>query len=224
MPRSRPPLSRDRVLSAAVTYADEHGLDALSMRGLADLLGVVPMALYKHVANKDALLDGMVDVIVGEIDPPQATADWRPAVRARILSARAALVRHPWAADLFRTRTSASPVVLGYMDSLMGMFRAGGFSDALTHHVMHALSTRMWGLTLDVFPTPPPPPDEVTARAMMTELATRYPNILAIASAAGHDPDGRAVGGGCDDQAEFEFALDVLLDGFARRLAAQQVR
>src|SRR4029453_18393407 len=120
----RIPLNRDRVLSAAVVLADEAGIEALSMRRLAQELGVVPMALYKHVANKEELLDGMVDVIVGEIDPPASSADWKKAVRLRILSARRALLRHPWARQVLESRTNRTPAVLGYMDSFIGMFLA----------------------------------------------------------------------------------------------------
>src|SRR5438093_9241414 len=102
----RAPLSRDRVLRAAVALADEVGMEALSMRKLAEDLGVVPMAFYKHVANKEELLDGIVDVIVGEIDPPIDGADWKRAVRQRILSARRCLVRHPWASRVIESRTN----------------------------------------------------------------------------------------------------------------------
>lgn len=129
------------------------------------------MALYKHVENKEELLDGMVEVIVGEVDPPVRDADWKSAVRQRVLSARRALQRHPWARRVIESRTNKTPAVLDYMDSFTGMFLAGGFSVDLTHHVMHAIATTM-------------SPD-----------------------------DGSIVGHGCDDQFEFEFALDLLLDG-----------
>jgi AcrR family transcriptional regulator len=211
----RVPLNRDRVLRAAVTLADEVGVEALSMRNLAERLGVVPMALYKHVANKEELLDGMVEVIVGEIDPPAEGADWKDAIRQRILSARRSLLRHPWAVQVIESRTHASPVVLEYMDSLIGMFRAGGFSVDLTHHAMHALGIRMWGFTREVFPTPAPPADPDDRAAMFAQFAARYPHIVEMATAASHD-EGSSVGGGCDDQFEFEFALDVLLDGFEK--------
>ena len=211
----RPPLSRERVLGAAVALADEAGIHAVSMRRLAQDLGVVPMALYKHVANKEELLDGMVDVIVGEIDPPADGADWKDAIRRRILSARQSLLRHPWASQVVETRPHATPVVLDYMDSLIGMFRAGGFSVDLTHHVMHALGTRMWGFTQEVFPTPAPPADPEQRAAMFGRFAERYPHIIEMATASAHD-QASAVGGGCDDQFEFEFALDLLLDGFDR--------
>jgi AcrR family transcriptional regulator len=208
-------LNRDRVLRAAVALADDVGIDALSMRNLAEQLGVVPMAIYKHVANKEELLDGMVEIIVGEIDPPAQGADWKDAIRQRILSARRALLRHRWASQVIESRTHATPVVLDYMNSLIGMFRTGGFSVDLTHHVMHALGSRMWGFTQEVFPTPPPPADPDVRAAMFGQLAARYPYIIEIAAAGSHD-EGSAVGRGCDDQFEFEFALDVLLDGFER--------
>ena len=211
----RTPLSRERVLRAAVSLADDAGIDAVSMRRLAQDLGVVPMALYKHVTNKEELLDGMVDVIVGEIDPPAEGANWKDAIRQRILSARQSLLRHSWASQVVESRTQATPVVLDYMDSLIGMFRAGGFSVDLTHHVMHALGTRMWGFTQEVFPTPAPPADPEARAAMFGQFAARYPHIIEMATASAHD-EASAVGGGCDDQFEFEFALDLLLDGFDR--------
>ena len=211
----RAPLSRERVLRAAVSLADDSGIDAVSMRRLAQDLGVVPMALYKHVANKEELLDGMVDLIVGEMDPPDPGAEWQDAIRRRILSARRSLLRHRWASQVVESRTHASPVVLDYMNSLIGMFRAGGFSVDLTHHVMHALGTRMWGFTQEVFPTPAPPADPEARAAMFGQFAARYPHIIEMATASAHDAES-AVGGGCDDQFEFEFSLDLLLDGFDR--------
>ncbi|SDF50718.1 transcriptional regulator, TetR family [Blastococcus fimeti] len=215
----RAPLSRDRVLDAAVALADAVGIEALSMRRLAQELGVVPMALYKHVANKDELLDGMVDVVLGGIDPADASLDWREAVRRRVLSAREAVLRHPWARKAIESRTSRTPVVLAYMDSLAGMFRAGGFSPDLTHHVMHALGNRMWGFSPELFeeardPSAPASSPE-QQQAMAAEFAERFPHILEIATAA-TSGDLSRVGGGCDEQFEFEFALDVLLDGFER--------
>lgn len=215
----RAPLSRDRVLEAAVALADVVGIEALSMRRLAQELGVVPMALYKHVANKDELLDGMVDVVLGEIDPADPTPDWQAAVRRRLLSARQAVLRHPWARKAIESRTRRTPVVLGYMDSLAGMFRAGGFSADLTHHVMHALGNRMWGFSPELFEEPADPsapsPTAEQQEAMAQDFAERFPHILEIATVATQG-DLSAVGGGCDEQFEFEFALDVLLDGFER--------
>src|SRR6185436_11028618 len=127
---AREPLTKDRILQAAVALADEGGVDSLSMRKIAQELGVVPMALYKHVANKDEMLDGMV----GEIDPPLADADWKIAMRERILSARRALLRHAWASRVIESRSEPTPMVISYIDSMMGIFRSGGFSIDLMHH------------------------------------------------------------------------------------------
>jgi AcrR family transcriptional regulator len=172
------------------------------------------MALYKHLANKEELLDGMVDAIVGEIDPPVPSADWQTAVRQRILSARRALRRHPWASRLIETRTVPTPVVLAYLESVIGMFRAGGFSVELTHHVMHALGSRMFGFTQELFDNSASGDPDVRAAALR-HLSGSHPHLVAIASAGGHDA--RPVAGRtCDDQFEFEFGLDVLLDGFDR--------
>jgi AcrR family transcriptional regulator len=210
----RVPLSRDRVLRAAVTLADTAGIESLSMRKLAQELGVVPMALYKHVANKEELLDGMVDIVVGEIDPPVHGTDWKSAVRQRILSARRALLRHPWASRVLESRTNPTPLVLGYMDSMIGMFRAGGFSIDLTHHVMHTVGSRIFGFTQELFEDSPSV-DPETQATMPPETAQRYPYITELLMAVYHD-EASVVGPGCDDQFEFEFALDLLLDGIER--------
>ncbi|SDZ37812.1 transcriptional regulator, TetR family [Micromonospora pattaloongensis] len=216
----RTPLSRDRILRAAVALADGAGIESLSMRNLAQELGVVPMALYKHVANKDELLDGMIDVVVGEIDPPEPDVDWKNAVRRRILSARQVLRRHPWAPLAIESRNMATPAILAYLNSMVGTFRAGGFSADLAHHVMHAMGSRILGFSQELFdasrragrsgatdPEPPAP--------LPPEIAARFPHLAEIAMAASHD-DASVVGQGCDDQFEFEFALDLLLDGIER--------
>jgi len=207
----RTPLSRDRVLHAAVLLADDAGSESLSMRKLAQELGVVPMALYKHVANKEELLDGMVDVVVREIDPPIRGTDWKAAVRQRILSARRALLRHPWASQVIESRTTPTRAGLEYLNSMIGMFREGGLSVGLTHHVMHAMGSRILGFTQELY-TGSPPVDPQVQEAMARELAGRYPYVAEIAMAAAHVEDS-VVGSGCDDQFEFEFALDLLLDG-----------
>ena len=214
-PSPRVPLNRERVSLAAVQLADESGIHALSMRKLAQELGVVPMALYKHVSNKEELLDEMINALVLEIDPLKDDSDWKLALRHRILSARQVLLIHPWAPHVIETRKSASPVVLDYMDSLIGIFLRAGFSLDLTHYAMHALGSRMWGFIQEVFPTPAPPSDPTELAAMFSEWAIRYPNIIEMATAANHTDDSK-VTQGCDDQLEFEFALDLLLEGLER--------
>ncbi|WP_430331547.1 TetR/AcrR family transcriptional regulator [Rhodococcus sp. ACT016] len=215
----RTPLNRERVLRSAVALADEVGLAGVNMRRLAQQLGVVPMALYKHVADKEELLDGMVDLVVEEFTPPDPALDWKDGVRHRVLSARRAIVRHSWARQAIESRTRRTPTVLGYMDSLAGMFRAGGFSVDLTHHVMHALGNRIWGFSPELFDEPhddgAPPLDPEAQQQMAAEFGQRYPHILEIAQSATRG-DLSGVGQGCDEQFEFEFALDLLLDGAER--------
>jgi AcrR family transcriptional regulator len=210
----RAPLSRGRVLRAAVALADEGGVDALSMRRLAQELGVVPMALYKHVSSKDELLDGMVDVVVGEVDPPPGGADWKTAIRQRVLSARRALLRHPWASQVIESRNHPTPTVLAYMDSMIGIFRAGGFSVDLTHHAIHAMGSRLLGFSQELFDDSANV-DPAAQAEMLRAFAGSYPYITEIVTAITHD-EGSVVGQGCDDQFEFEFALDLMLDGLDR--------
>lgn len=214
----RTPLNRERVLGAAVALADRDGVESLSMRKLAKDLDVVPMALYKHVANKEDLLAGMVDVVIAEYDPPRTDSDWKGAIRSRILSARRALVRHPWSRRAIESQKQRTPAVLAYMDSLSGMFMAGGFTPNLTHHAMHALGYRIWGFSPEAFEDPeafPIPDDPEEQEAMLRQVSQVYPNIVAIAmDASGGDLT--AVGSSCDEQYEFEFALDLLLDAFEK--------
>lgn len=207
---SRRTLDRERVLDAAAALADEVGLEATSMRRVAEALGVTAMALYKHVANREELIDGMLDRLVASIAVPAESLPWQEALRARIGSARAVMGAHPWAQAAIETRTTASPTVLAYMDSLMAIMFDGGLSADLVHHAMHALSTRMWGLTRDVLPTPAVPEEpELRARAL-SAFAAAYPAIVRMATTAPH------AGAACDDDAEFAFALDLLIDGVAR--------
>lgn len=208
--KSRAPLDQRRVVDAAIVIADEGDLESLSMRRLAESLGVTPMALYKHVANREELIDLMVDAIVEMIPAPTAEHEWKSRLRSRILGARAAMIEHPWAQGAIESRTQASPLVLGYMDSLMEIMFEGGLSADLVHHAMHALSTRMWGFTRDVLPTPATPEDPEEREEAMAGFAQRYPAIVRMATTAPN------AGAGCDSDAEFRFALDLLIDGFDR--------
>jgi AcrR family transcriptional regulator len=212
----RIPLNRERILLAAVELADREGLESLSMRNVAQDLDVVPMALYRHVASKDEMLDGMVDRVVAEIDPPQTDIDWKQAMRRRILSARRMLQRHPWAARVMESRTDPTPAVIGYIDEMIGLFLGGGFSIELTHHALHAMGSRLLGFTQELFEETPPESDPETEMAMYEAMSEAFPNIGRMIAIVMHDDASRVGDRGCDDQFEFEFALDLLLDGIER--------
>jgi AcrR family transcriptional regulator len=217
----RVPLSRDRVLRAAVKIADERGIEALTMRRLAEEVGAEAMSLYHHVANKDEVLDGVVDVIIQEINDvvgglgtPARGADWKKAMRERILSAREVLLRHSWAPRVMESRTSASPAVLRYHDDLVGLMRAGGFSNDLAHHALHALGSRAFGFSQELFdpgtgPAPAPAPADLEA------MGAHFPHLAGMLGEVAHDRPGATLGW-CDDQTEFEFGLDLILDGLDR--------
>jgi AcrR family transcriptional regulator len=214
----RTPVTRQRALSTAVALADREGIEAVSMRNLAAELDVVPMALYKHVANKQDLLDGMVGTIVASYDPPDADADWKRSIRSRILAARRTLLAHPWARQVIETRRHRTPAVLAHMDALAGTFITAGFSVDLTHHVMHALGHRIWGFSPEAFDDPGSgalPTDPAERERLLRQMTETYPHIVAIALDA-TDGDLDAIGGSCDEQYEFEFTLDLLLDAFER--------
>jgi AcrR family transcriptional regulator len=221
----RIPLSRDRVLRAAVGVADQSGIESVTMRRLAEVLGAEPMSLYYHVAKKEDVLDGMVDVIVNEINTavdqlaiPSSAGQWKRAMRQRILAARQVLLRHRWAPGLFETRSNTSPAVLRYMDGLLGLMRAGGFSYDLAHHALHALGSRALGFSQELFDPGGGPVDE-SAMATLEAMAEHFPNLVGMLREIAHDdPDSTL--GWCDDQTEFEFGLDVILDGLERLVAA----
>jgi AcrR family transcriptional regulator len=207
----RTPLSRSRVLEAAVALADEIGPDAFSMRRLAQELGVVPMALYKHVANKEELLDGMVDVVFAEIDAPSPGAAWKPALRRRAISAREALKRHSWAIGLMEVR-HPGPANLRHHDAVMGCLRAAGFSFETAIHAYSLQDAYIYGFALQEkttgFEAPRDAGDAVQRRAESIGALEDYPHLAEIASKlpeVGYDP-----------AREFEWGLDLILDGLER--------
>lgn len=219
-PRARVPLSRDRVLQAAVTLADQGGIDTLTMRRLADELGAEAMSLYYHVAKKEDVLDGLVEVVAAEVNdaagalaPADPGGGWRAAVRQRVLAGRRVFLRHPWAPALFETRASASPQVLRYLDALVGLMREGGLSPDLIHHSLHVLGSRALGFSQELFE-----PDEAPASPateMAEAMAAQFPHLAAMMAAVVHDAPDTSLGW-CDDQFEFEFSLDLILDGLER--------
>jgi AcrR family transcriptional regulator len=210
----RSPLSRERVLMAAVHLADRAGIDALSMRKLGQELGVDAMALYRHVRNKDDILDGIVEVVVGEIGLPTSGDDWKAALRARVMAARRVMLRHPWAPRVLEERTTMGPAVLGYTESVMAILLDGGFSIGMAHHALHVLGSRILGFTQDLFEdTDEGRPEPEAAASLARALAEKYPRLAELAVAVSHD--GRL--GPCDDDFEFEFGLDLILDGLDQR-------
>lgn len=212
----REPLNRERVLRAAVDLADREGIDALSMRRLGQELGVEAMSLYNHVGGKEDLLDGMVDAILGEIEPAPEAGPWKQQVRDRIQSARRTMLRHPWASAVIVSRTQPSPVVMRYMDTMGGILRRGGFSVDLMHHAFHALGSRVLGFSQELYDdsSGPAAVDQMPP-AMVAQMAKEFPYITEIVQQVAHD-EASVVGTGCDDRWEFEFALDLLLDGLER--------
>jgi AcrR family transcriptional regulator len=207
----RTPLTRDRVLQAAVDLADRGGNEALSMRKLGQQLGVDAMALYRHVRGKDDLLDGLVEVIVGQIERTTPGASWNTTLRQQAMAARAVMLRHPWARRVLEERGTGGPACLAYIESVLATLHEGGLSIELAHHALHVLSSRIFGFTQDLFEEPgpaDPPPDEA---AMIRALAG-YPHVVELAMAASHD----GVLGPCDDDVEFAFGLDLTLDGLER--------
>ncbi len=216
----RAPLNRERVLVAAVDLADESGIGAVTMRRLGQSLGVEAMSLYNHVANKDDLMVGMIDRVMAEIAaqasdtiPPASADDWKRAVRELIMGARSVMLRHPWAPAVFETRTEMIPSVLAYHDELLGFMRAGGFSWDLAHHAMHTLGSRALGFTQELFA--PGDDDEDPSPLRIEQLMVAFPNIGGMLAEISHDPGEESLGW-CDDQTEFIFGLDLLLDGLDR--------
>jgi AcrR family transcriptional regulator len=217
---ARQPLSRERVLRGALELADEQGLEAVTMRSLGQALGVEAMSLYNHVDNKEAVLDGLAELVVAEIldavkdHPPLASpTDWKAATRRRILAARDVLLRHRWAPDVLESRTDMPAVVIEYYDGLLGLMRQGGFSMDLAHHAMHALGSRAIGFSQELWQEDDDASPEVVA-VMVQQLGAQYPNLAEMLKVVAHDADSTL--GWCDDQFEFEFGLDLLLDGLER--------
>ncbi len=223
---ARRPLSRDLVLETAVALVDHEGLAALSMRRLGQELGVEAMSLYHHVANKEALLDGMVDAVVteltAEVGPgggPDAERDWVTALRARILTARTMMLRHAWLPAVLESRTSLSAPLVAYYEGVLATLHDGGFSNDLAHHTLHALGSKALGFSQELFDPAKGGDAGPQSEADLAALAEAFPHLAAMMAEVAHDDPGSTLGW-CDDQTEFEFGLDVLLDGLERRRAA----
>ena len=208
----RVPLSRERVLRGAVTLADAGGVGSLTMRSLAQHLGVKPMALYYHVASKSEIIDGIVDLVFSEIELPSSDDGWRTGMARRAKSARQVLRRHPWAIDLLQSRTAPGPATLRHHDAIIGALRGAGFSVAMTAHAYALLDSYIYGFALSEASLPINGPETVAevAGSMMQQYDTEaYPHLLEFSMEHILKPD-------YDFGSEFEFGLDVILDGLQR--------
>jgi AcrR family transcriptional regulator len=210
----REPLSRPRLLNAAVELADGGGLDGLTMRKLGQAVGVEAMSLYNHVANKDDLLDGMVDTVFEEIELPADDGDWRPAIQGRCRSARAVLRRHPWALGLLESRASPGPANLRHHDAVLGCLRAGGFSVAQAAHAYALLDSYVYGFALQEASLPfeaGPQTAELAEEILADAPTDEYPHLTELVVEHVLRP-------GYDFADEFDVGLDLILDGLERSL------
>ena len=209
-------LSRARVLHAAIAQADAGGLDDLSMRKLADVLGVAPMALYRHVANRDDLVDGMIDVVFAEIDVPGTGPDWRTAMHQRAVSVRDAMGRHRWAIGLMESRRNPGPASLRHHDAVIGSLRSAGFDIVMAAHAYSLLDSYVYGFALTKMNLPFQSTAEVAdvAQTMLEPFPMdAYPNLVEFITEHAMKP-------GYDFANEFEWGLDVILDGVERQRAS----
>ena len=210
--RERAPLSRERVLLEAVALADEAGMGSLTMRRLADRLHVEPMSLYYHVAGKDEILDGMVDLVFAEVELPPADAEWKAAMRDRAASARDALRRHPWAIGLMDSRLNAGPATLRHHDAVIGCLRGAGFTIALAAHAISAIDSYLYGFARQELSLPFSTPEETAAMAVafLEQFpAEDFPYLAELTTQHVLQP-------GYDYGEEFEFGLNLILDGLER--------
>jgi AcrR family transcriptional regulator len=191
-----------------MALADEGGIESLSMRKLGLALGVEAMSLYNHVANKDEILDGIVDLVSGEVAVPAAGGDWKSAVRQSAISTHEVLLRHPWACALSVSRPRVGTAKLRYVNWLIGCLRESGFSMQVAHNAMHAIESHTYGFTLQELSFPVDVEEmgpEIAALLLRQQIMSDYPHISEMVQDSTHD-----------DQVEFEFVLDLILDGLER--------
>jgi AcrR family transcriptional regulator len=209
---SRIPLTRGRVLEAAIHLADESGLEALSMRRLAKVLGVEAMSLYNHVKSKDDVLDGMVDIVVSEIEVPAIGTDWKVAMRRRAVSAHEMLRRHTWASLLVVSRLNVGPAMLRYIDATLGCLHEAGFSYGTADHAWNAIDSHIYGFTLQVsnFPLDSSEYAEAAQGFLSQIPEEQYPHMHALAQ--------QVIAGAHTGVNDFEFGLELILDSLERLL------
>jgi AcrR family transcriptional regulator len=217
-PGKRRTLTRERVLRTAVALADERGLKELTMRNLAKELDVEAMSLYNHVANKDDLVDGMIELVFSEIEPPAAGGDWKAELRNRAASTRAALLRHRWAVGEMEGRTNHGPSNLKVHDAVLGCLRAAGFSIEMTVHAMSVQDAYIYGFALQQTDMSSQTAEDFATEAQRQMVAyadalAAYPNLVEVVG-------GYVAQAGYDYDREFLFGLDVILNGLERLLGA----
>ena len=213
-PKAEPrrPWTRAQLVRAAIDLADTGGIESLSMRKLSQYLGGAPMSLYNHVSNKEDLLDGMIDVVFAEIDLPTGWADWRAAMRQRAISARRVLSRHGWAIGLMESRSSPGPATLRHHDAVIGCLRDAGFSIELAAHAFSVVDSYIYGFALQERSLPFPTPEQTADLAqdiLASFPADKYPHLAELTARHVLQP-------GFDYGNEFEFGLDLILDGLER--------
>ena len=207
----RVPLSRERVLRTAFDLTDTDGIESLSMRKLAQALGVEAMSLYRHVRNKGEIVDGMIDLVFGEIGLPATDVDWRTAMRQRAIKAREVLARHPWAIGLMESRSTPGAATLQHHDAVIGCLRAAGFSIAQVAHAYSLLDSYIYGFALQQASLPFKTPEETVevADSIWRQFPVdAYPHLTEFTVQHVLQP-------GYDYADEFEFGLDLILDGLA---------
>jgi len=205
--KTRVPLTRERVLSAALKMADAGGIESLSMRNLAQALKVEAMSLYNHVVGKEDILDGLVELVASEIDVPRIGGDWREAMRKRARSAHAALTRHPWATMLFVSRLNVGPRRLRYVDATIGCLREAGFSYPMADHAWTALDGYIYGFTLQKRNFPLEPSEYAAAASAFLHLipVEQFPYLNGMSQ--------EVIAGRHDGLHQLEFGLELILDG-----------
>jgi AcrR family transcriptional regulator len=209
-------LTRERALAAATAIVDAEGLKALTMRRLAAEVGVEAMSLYYHLPGKQGLLDGLAETVIDEISAAAAAhaeGDWKAQLRHRFLAAREVMLRHPWAPALLGSRPAIPPALFAYYDQIVATLTEGGFPPALAHRALHAFGTMALGFVQELFT--PATTDTGAAEADLATMAAAVPHLTAMMAAEIHALPDPALGW-CDTRTEFEFTLDLLLDGLDR--------
>ncbi|HWO44711.1 MAG TPA: TetR/AcrR family transcriptional regulator [Methylomirabilota bacterium] len=208
-------LKRERVLRAALVLADSSGIDSLTMRNLGRELGVEAMSVYNHVANKNDILDGIVDLVFSEIELPIEGAEWKPAMRKRAISAHEALLRHPWATSLMQSRTKPGPATLRHHDTVLATLRKAGFTVVMAAHAFSVIDGYVYGFALQQINIPLQTPEQVAevGEGILRQLAGTYPHLAEMITE-------HAMKAGYDYAEEFQFGLDLILDGLEEAIKA----